>query len=118
MKFLENFGNFSSSAVFCQYVTHEVFKEVIKSNHPVATNDAPTLPPLTHVEKNAVRYVTGYVCKKVQEQICASSCTGREAMVLCLSDLNGHRDDAENTDDWIHLVKRGGLWSIVFDDGE
>ena len=106
--------------MFCQYVTHEVFKEVIKSNHPVATNDAPTLPPLTHVEKNAVRYVAGYVCKKkVLEQIRASSCTGREAMVLCLLDLNGgHRDDAENTDEWIHLVNRGRLRSSVFDHGE
>ena len=67
MKFPEKFGNFSSSAVFCQYVTHDVFKEVIKSNHPVATNYAPTLPPLTHIEKNAVRYVADYVYKKMLE---------------------------------------------------
>ena len=40
-------------------------------------------------------------------------------MVLCLLDLNGgHRDDAENTDEWIHLVNRGRLRSSVFDHGE
>jgi len=113
VKFLAKFGNFSSSAIFCQYITHEMFKEVLKSDHPIAATDAPTLPPLTHLEKNPVRYVAGYVCRKVLERVCASSCAGREAMMLCLSDLNGgDRDDKENTDEWIHLINRGGLWRV------
>lgn len=53
-RFLNNFGEFNLTAVFCQYVSHEVFKEVIKSEHPVSTSATPSLQPLTHLEKSAV----------------------------------------------------------------
>ena len=53
---------------FYQYVSHEVFKELIKTGHPLnATSTGVDLPPLTYEEKNAVRYVTGYVCRKVHD---------------------------------------------------
>ena len=35
-------------------------------------------------------------------------------MMLCLSDLNGgDKDDAENTDEWVRAVNRGGLWKVT-----
>jgi len=35
-------------------------------------------------------------------------------MMLCLSDLNGgDKNDAENTDEWVRAVNRGGLWKVT-----
>jgi len=63
-----------------------------------------------HLEKNAVRHVAGYVCRKALERIRSSSCAVRETMMFYLSDLNGcDRDDTENTDEWIHLIR---LWRV------
>jgi len=100
---------------FYQYVTHELFKELIKLEFTV--NDAvdhKPLPPLTHEEKNAIRYIAGYVCRKIHSRIKESSCPGRTEMMLCLSDMNGGDiDDEEHTDEWLRKINRGGLWKVT-----
>ena len=73
-----------------------------------------TLVPLTHEEQNAVRYVAGYVCRKVHDRLRQSSHPGKEVMILCLSDMNGgETDEEDHTDEWLNKINRGGLWKVT-----
>lgn len=114
--FLKNSVQVELSAAFYQYVTHEVFKELIKSNHPVnfANVSAQPLPPLTNVEENALRYVAGYVCRKVHERLQSSTSKDKAVMILCLTDMNGGDEDSlKHTDAWLNTINRGGLWQVT-----
>jgi len=113
--FLEKSMTEKQSVAFYQYVSHEVFKELIKLQHPLnATSTSDDIPPLSHDEKNAVHYVAGYVCRKVHEHLKQSDSPGKEAMMLCLSDMNGGDIDEENhTDAWLRTINRGGLWQVT-----
>ena len=75
----------------------------------MATNE--TLPPLTNMEINALRYVAGYVCRTLHDRLKSSSVEGKEAMVLYLSDLNGS-DKSGDGEEWINAINRGGLWQV------
>ena len=55
--FVEKSVQLDLSAALYQYVTHEVFKELIKSEYPVFSANAASLPPLTNIEENALHYV-------------------------------------------------------------
>ena len=100
------------SAAFYQYVTHEVFKELIKFEYPVFSANAASLPPLTNIEENALRYVAGYVCKKIHDRL--QSCKDKAVMILCLTDMNGGDEDSiKQTDAWLNMVNRGGLWRVT-----
>ena len=114
-KFLDKAVKQQPSVAFYQFVTHELFKELIKMEFTVDTEkDNKTLSPLTHEEKNALRYVAGYVCRKVHDRLKQSSCPGREVMMLCLSDMNGGDIDEDNhTDEWLRKINRGGLWNVT-----
>ena len=111
-KFLDKAVKQQPSVAFYQFVTHKLFKELIKMEFTMDTEkDNKALPPLTYEEKNALRYVAGYVCRKVKQ----SSCPGREVMMLCLSDMNGGNTDEDNhTDEWLK-INRGGLWNVTDD---
>ena len=112
--FLDKATKQQPSVAFYQFVTHELFKELIKMEFTVDTEKDKTLAPLTHEEKNALRYVAGYVCRKVHNQLKQSSCPGREVMMLCLSDMNGDDiDEDDHTDEWLRKINRGGLWKIT-----
>ena len=55
---------------------------------------------------NALRYVAGYVCQKVNRNIEASKHAYKDVLLLCLMDLC---DEDEESADWVHVVNRGGL---------
>lgn len=113
-KFLDKAVKQQRSVAFYQFVTHELFKELIKMEFIVDSKKDKTLPPLTHEEKNALRYVAGYVCRKVHDRLKQSSCPGKEVMMLCLSDMNGGDIDEDNdTDEWLRKINRGGLWKVT-----
>jgi len=111
------------TVAFYQYVTHELFKELVKLEFTVnivsiiyAVNDADDkpLPPLSHEEKNAIHYIVGFVCRKIHGRLEESSCPGRTEMMLCLSDMNGGDiDNEEHTDEWLRTINRGGLWKVT-----
>ena len=65
-KFLSDWKTFLSevteivpSAAFIQHVTHEVFKQMMQVQFPPTTGASKTLPLLTDIEVNALRYVAG-----------------------------------------------------------
>ena len=96
--------------LFFQYVTDQVFQELITQRFTTSqTAAASPVPPLTYEEINALRYVAGYVCQKVKKNIEASKHPNKGILLLCLMDLCDEDEDASESADWIHAVNRGGL---------
>ena len=61
-------------------------------------------------EENALRYVTGYVCRKVRVNLESSSIPNKDDMNLCVMELSGDEmDEDRGTDEWTNLTDRGGL---------
>ena len=55
---------------FYQYITHHIFKTLIKTAYPVrvSVHDESPDRPLTSEEQNALRYVAGYVVRKLHNE--------------------------------------------------
>ena len=75
---------------FYQFVTHEVFKELIKQKYPVQESKSIQKLPqkMTNIEENALHYVAGYICRKVRFRLESSSNLKKNEMILCLMDMN------------------------------
>ena len=58
--------------IFLQHVTSQMFKQLIKTNYPLQTecNDASSeCVTLSHLEKNVLRYVAGYIPRNLLKKI-------------------------------------------------
>ena len=110
-KFLSEITEIVPCAAFIQHVTHEVFKQMIKAQFPPTTAASKTLPLITDIEVNALRYVAGYVCRTLHDRLKTSSMEGKEALVLYLSDMNGSDKNGDG-EEWINAINRGGLWQV------
>ena len=96
--------------LFFQYVTDQVFQELITQHFTVSqTAAASPVPPLTYEEINALRYVAGYVCQKVKKNIETSKHPHKGVLLLCLMDLCDEDEEVSESADWVHAVNRGGL---------
>jgi len=95
-------------AAFIQHFPHEVFKKMVLVEYPLPVATNKTLPLLTDLEINALRYVAGYVCRTLHDGLKSSNIEGKEAMVLCLSDLNGS-DKSGDGEQWINVINCGRL---------
>ena len=91
-------------------MTNELFKELIKLEFPLPTTvtqdimlDHYTTSSLTQMEKNALRYVAGYVCRKVRDNLKKPSCktSSKNTMIQCLEQINSETDEDCDTDEWI-----------------
>jgi len=106
-----------ASPSFYQYVSNVAFKELIKIHYPLnqAEEDIDTTP-MTREEENALRFVAGHVCRKVQKQLQSSSVANKEEIILFIMDLTGDEmDENRGTDDWTNLLDRRGLWHVSDD---
>ena len=106
----------TTSPFFYQHVTHYVFKLLMKKKFVLleskSISDA-TSPHLTRIEENTLRYVAGYVCRKVKRQLECSKHDNKDNMILYLMELNGDENDEERgTEDWTNLLDRGELWHV------
>ena len=100
---------------FYQHVTSIVFKELMKAEFPLPPPDIAEHPdrPLTFEERNALRFVAGYVCRKVRTKLEVSSIPEKEEMVLCIMSFAGdEEDETEETELWLNTIDRGGLWHV------
>lgn len=99
-----------------QYVTRKIFHELLENQYAVCDNSDEVQPcPLTWEEENALRYVGGYVCRKVKCDIKKSSLARakKEEMSDLVMDLCGDEmDEDEGTETWTNAIDRGGLWHI------
>lgn len=111
--FLEEIGQVALPA-FYQFVSNVVFKELVHQHHQISTTETQSgISPLTFEEENALRYVAGHVCRKVQAQLNSSSIPNKDDMVLFIMDLSGDEmDESKRTEAWTNAIDRGGLWHV------
>ena len=101
---------------FFQEATDRVFQEMITAAFPlkdVTINERSNPEPenLTYEDANVVRYIAGYVCRKVWRNIDASSCSNKAQLLSCVEGLLGDDKDTPSAD-WVGVVDRGGLLHI------
>ena len=101
-----------------QYVTEFIFKKVIKNDYPIPhTSDTSEaqwqLSSLTIIEQNALRYVAGYIFRKIRNQVDKEESEDKDDFVHALMELAGDElDEDEGTEEWISHTDRGGLWHV------
>ena len=106
-----------------QSATHHLMKNLIKVYHPTAagidacaqTSAAMPIPPLSYEEKSALRYIAGYVTRKIYKNVLESSHPKREGMAACIKEMIGGCSECiseDNTDAWLKTMDRGGLWHV------
>ena len=95
------------------YIGHHIFKELIKICHPVPTVASTPPPSLIYNERNALRYVAGYIPRLLKKKLSTSSHPLKKDIILCISDLladdGDEEDDDDDSHDWVDLVDRGDL---------
>ena len=66
------------------------------------------------MEKSALRYVAGYVCRKVRDNLKKSNCkvSNKDSMIQCLEEISGATDEDRDAEEWTRLIDRGGLWQM------
>ena len=109
-----------SLPVFHQFVSHRLFKEVVKGKFllPESGRKDPQTEtsPITELEENAIRYIAGYVCRKVQKTLLSSNLPLKEDMILFMSDFTGQEsDETKESEQWINAIDRGGLYHVSDD---
>ena len=99
--------------MFYQHVSDLIFQDIITREFTNETcDDEPIVAPITYEEGNALRYVAGYVCRKIKENIEASKHPFKEALLLCMMDLTDEDDETSSSADWLHAIDRGGLCRV------
>ena len=115
VKFVQESVKRTPSPVFFQYVTHEVFKCLIKEEYPVPDHDGNKngeSKEITREEENALRYVVGYACRKVCSKIQSSSLENKDDLIICVNDMCSREVNEDGTEDWLNAIDRGGLWHV------
>ena len=102
---------------FYQYVTHRMFRDFVRKKHLVTAPEAQQASAITHDEENVVRYISGYICRKVQNKFASTrALQNKEEMLLFMSELNGDEwNEERGTEEWVNSIDRGGLWHVKDD---
>ena len=67
----------------------------------------------SYEEQNALRYVAGYIIRKVQQKLETSTHPRKDEMVLLLMECAGDELSANfGMETWTNTIDRGGLWHI------
>ena len=110
------FYNITLSPIFIQVLSMRmldiVLKESFVCNQPSpeasATATASGSASITYEERNAIRYVGGYIIRKLMKVHTKNSCIS-----LALEDLIGDPDvQPEESEEWVGSIDRGGLTYI------
>ena len=112
-EFLNRSISHTPSPTFYQYVTDHLFKKLITINFPTdEQSSGKKTISLTFEERNALRFVAGYVCRKVRNKLELSSYKEKNDMILFLIEVSGDQQDSdeEGPEAWTNLIDRGGLW--------
>ena len=89
--FLHNSVGHQAHLAFFQHVSYRIFRELMKTEFPLPPPDAVEHPyrPLTFKEENALRFVAGYICRKVHTKLEISTIPEREEMMQCIINFVG-----------------------------
>ncbi len=115
-RFLHECGK-QPCASFVQFVTNTLFKQLIEEEFPLnsTTNSNGHSGLMTFEEKNALRYVAGYVCRTLRKRLESSTIPDKDDMIYALMELSGDEMNDQDTEAWTDLIDRGGLWHISDD---
>ena len=99
---------------FIQDITDRAFEEMVVTAFPLKepTPSCSETDSITYEDANVVRYITGYVCRKVQTKIEQSSGTNKAALIKCLEGLLSEEEEDAASPDWVDVVDRGGLLHV------
>lgn len=94
-----------------------MFKCLIKVDFSMTTdhNQPDCIASLTILEQIALRYVAGYVCRKVckQAEKRNEDSSLEEEIRIAMVELAGDEQNEEaGTEEWTNSIDRGGLWHI------
>lgn len=111
-----------------QHLTHIMFKKLITIHFPIVevqSSSCETSSAVRYEEANAVRYVAGYVCRAVRENIMSCNSPLKQQLLICIWELleDVDIDSSESEDDnqqrelsssdWVNAVDRGGLLHVT-----
>ena len=92
-----------------QHVTDTLFNDMVVQHFPVTPPVESSSQPettLDYNEKNALRYVGGYVTRMLHQKLQNSKHPMKNELSLCLSEMN-------DSDDWMDTIDQGGLKRIT-----
>jgi len=103
--------------VLYQHLTDLIFQNLINSHFKIVYLDQEQEPKEMNLnERNVLRYIAGYVCRKLRTKLERENHELKEEMVLCLVELIKDSDmlgaDEGTDEDWTNLVDRGGLCHV------
>ena len=115
-RFLQLSGAEATPTLY-QHITDIIFNFLIKehfiSSEP--TQAITSTPTLDYNERNALRYITGYISRKLYRTLKDSSHKLKDELCLCIAELNDVDPDelSEESNDWMRAVDRGGLKHVT-----
>ena len=100
---------------FYQYVTQRMFEGEVKREFAVTAHCGNSPEELTPDDRSAVRYVAGYICRKIREKLERTKIQGKNDMLLTLFEFRSSIHSEDQSEDWIKAIDRGGLWHVIDD---
>ena len=97
--------------VLYQHLTDLMFKSLLHEHFKVEYLDKEA-EEMNRNERNVLRYVAGYVCRKLRTKIERENHDLKEELILCLMDLVKDASPCEDDEEWTSLVDRGGLCHV------
>jgi hypothetical protein len=116
-KFLDDAINQVPSAAFYQFVSHKMFKELVKECYvlPDVISTSSQNNSITTLEEKAIRYIAGYVCRKVMDAYLSIDPVNVHDIILFISEFSGKHvesSDRQETEEWVNSIDRGGLYHV------
>ena len=115
--FLNQSISYKAHPAFYQFVTQTIFDDLIKEEFliiPPSTVSEHPESPLSLEEHNALRYVAGYVCRKVKVDV--SKSPDKDRLLQCVMEFfDDETEDVEvceASELWLNAVDRGGLLHV------
>ncbi len=115
IEFLPRATDTKPHPAFFQNVTATMFANLVQQHLPIATveaTDQPVNQEFSFEERNALRYVAGYVPRHLKKRLETSAHPMKKEFTLCLLDLlqeGEHEDDPDHSTEWLNAIDRGGL---------
>ena len=112
--FLRKSVGLEAAPTFYHFISHEFFKDVVKHEFQLIISHASCACQLTYDDESGLRYVAGYVCRKLLDKLESSSIHHKTDMILTLMEFGGKGLESEHaSEEWMKALDRGGLWHVT-----
>ena len=104
---------------FFQDVTHWMFQAKVVAAFPLKeSTPVPSDTHITYEDANIVRYISGYVCRKVRVKIEESSHSNKTELLRCLENLLADKEVQVKIEESSHSNKTRCLENLLADEEE